>query len=47
VRPSSISGYSYLVAPNQEHAEEYIPRSENYGLLKFTASIHELSINLD
>ena len=33
--------------PNQKYTEPYIPVNENCGVVKFTASINELSINLD
>jgi hypothetical protein len=33
--------------PNQEYTEPYIPVNENYGVLKSTPSINELSIKLN
>jgi hypothetical protein len=32
--------------PNYEYSEQYIPGTENYGVLKITRSINTLSINL-
>lgn len=31
---------------SQEYTEPYIPVNENYGVVKFTPSINELSINI-
>jgi len=33
--------------PNQEYTEQYIPGNENYGVVKFTHSITELSTNIE